>query len=277
MREPIPILDRLSAVSREHAEARERETSVYDLAEQAEQWRNRRGLFYEALTRPGLSVIAEHKRRSPSKGIIREDWGVVETITAYEQGGAAAISVLTEETRFGGSLEHLRTARETTDLPIIRKDFITTPYQLLEAKAAGADAALLIVGALSDGELRSLRWYADRFGLDTLIEVHDRDELERALAVEPDIIGINNRNLRHPELKTDLGTTVELLDEVPEGIRLVTESGFDLGPASRQRLRQFNAAGVDAVLIGEALMRSEHPAEAVRVLVEQGSSKHRAA
>ncbi|MEX2209581.1 MAG: indole-3-glycerol phosphate synthase TrpC [Patescibacteria group bacterium] len=268
MEKPVPILEKLSASSREQAMVRKREVGESELFAKAERWRNREGSFADALGRPGLSVIAEHKRRSPSRGMIREDWGVVETIAAYEWGGARAISLLTEETRFGGSLDHLRKGREVTDLPLLRKDFITDHYQLLEAKAAGADAALLIVGALEDDELSRLSEYADSIGLDVLVEVHDAEELERAVAVRPKIIGVNNRNLRDPELTTDTGLTATLLGEVPDGTLVVTESGFQVDEASRALLSELRNAGVDGVLIGEHLMRAEDPEAAVRYFSE---------
>ncbi len=272
MEKPVPILEELSAVARSGARLRQAEVPESALFPQAELWNRRTGCFAEALSGPALTLIAEHKRRSPSKGAIREDWGVVETVAAYEYGGAAAVSVLTEETRFGGSLEHLQSARAVTELPIIRKDFITDPYQLLEAKAAGADAALLIVGALNDEALEDLDSYARAIGLEVLVEVHDHAELERALRIEPAILGINNRDLRHPQLKTDTATTARLLAGIPEDTIVVTESGFGVDAGSRHALRELSAAGADAVLIGEALMRSPDPEEAVRFLLEGDSA-----
>lgn len=271
MEKPVPILEELSAVAREGGRLRQAEVPESTLLSEAERWNGRTGCFAEALSGPALTLIAEHKRRSPSKGVIREDWGVVETVAAYEWGGAAAVSVLTEETRFGGSLAHLQKARAVTELPIIRKDFITDPYQLLEAKAAGADAALLIVGALNDEALENLDSYARMIGLEVLVEVHDHSELERALRIGPAILGINNRDLRHPQLKTDTATTARLLADIPGGTIVVTESGFGVDGESRHALRSLYAAGVDAVLIGEALMRSSDPEEAVRFLLEEGS------
>lgn len=259
----MPILDELSAAAYESSRARSGEISETELMHEIGRWKHREGCFSQALRGPELSVIAEHKRRSPSKGPIREDWGVVETVAAYEWGGAAAISVLTEETRFGGSLEHLRKAREVTNLPLIRKDFITDPYQLLEAKAAGADAALLIVGALENRNLERLHLIAGAVGLDVLVEVHDAEELGRAVEIRPTIIGVNNRDLRHPELRTDTGITATLLAEIPREITVVTESGFSVDEASRELLQRLHTRGVDGVLIGEALMRADNPEDAV--------------
>src|SRR5919204_2648015 len=164
--------------------------------------------FSEALVRPGLSLIAEFKRRSPGAGEIREGAGVAETVRAYERGGAAAISILTEERQFGGSLHDLRAAREASELPILRKDFIVERYQLYEAAANGADAVLLIVAVLEDPALAALYAEARDLDLDCLVEVHDEADLERALAIDADVIGVNNRNLE--DLTVDLETTVEL-------------------------------------------------------------------
>src|SRR3954451_2686238 len=151
--------------------------------------------FSEALVRPGLSLIAEFKRRSPSAGELRPDAGVAETVRAYERGGAAALSILTEERQFGGSLHDLRAAREASDLPILRKDFVVDRYQLYESAANGADAVLLIVAALHVDELGALYAEARDMDLDCLVEVHDEAELERALEIDADVLGINNRDL----------------------------------------------------------------------------------
>ncbi len=207
-------------------------------------------LFTEALDRPGLSVIAEHKRRSPSAGAIREDLSLADVVAAYEGGGAAALSVLTEERSFGGRLTDLTTARQASTLPILRKDFIVDSYQLTEALAAGADAVLLIVAALGADALARLYVEATSQGLGTLVEVHDARELEIAAELGAPIIGINNRDLT--TLEVNPGTTYDLLPDVPATATVVAESGF----RTRRELDSLAAAGVDAVLIGEALMRS---------------------
>ena len=269
MERPIEIIEELSVASQARTLARAAETSEGQLLEEVDRWRHRDGCFEQALTRPGLGVIAEYKRRSPSKDAINERVGVVETVAAYEWGGAAAISVLTEETRFGGSLEHLKTARAVTDLPIIRKDFIIDTAQLLEAKAAGADAALLIVAALKDEKLTALKGYADDIGLDVLVEVHTAEELERAKEINPRIIGINNRDLRDRRLGTDTAVTGRLLSAAPEDTVLVTESGFAMTEESRDHLRHLHTRGVDAVLVGEAVMRADNPEHAVRFLRDE--------
>lgn len=216
--------------------------------------------FKEALVRPGLSLIAEFKRRSPSVGEIRPGAEVGEIVSAYEHGGASALSVLTEERGFGGSLEDLRAAREASRLPILRKDFVVDIYQLHEAAVYGADAILLIAAALDDEELIELYAESRQLDLDAVIEVHDEDDLERALEIDPEVIGINNRDLR--DFKVDTATTGELMTDVPAGITIVAESGF----STRDQLEELDRIGVDAVLIGEALMRADDPGEATREL-----------
>ena len=217
--------------------------------------------FREALTRPGLSLIAEYKRRSPSAGEIAAGIPVADQVRAYERGGAAAVSILTEEEHFGGSLDDLRAAREACDLAILRKDFIVDPYQLYEAAANGADAVLLIVRALRDDQLEVLQAEARALDLDCIVEVHDARELDRALEHEAEVIGINNRDLDGGQV--DVGTTFELMPDVPTGKTVVAESGI----SDRRVLDELERVGVDAVLIGEALMRAEDPEAKVWELV----------
>ena len=219
--------------------------------------------FKEALIRPGLSVIAEFKRGSPSAGLIDPDADVAAVVGAYERGGAAALSVLTDEPNFHGSLADLEAARAASGLPILRKDFIIDPYQLWEASLAGADAVLLIVAALADEDLRMLWDEAAALDLDCVVEVHDEPDLERALRLDPDVIGINNRNLA--DLSVDTETTPELITDVPAGKTVVAESGYN-DPAQVEELERI---GVDAILVGESLMRSGDPEEAVRSLVSE--------
>jgi len=217
--------------------------------------------FADALAGRGISVIAEHKRRSPSAGVIREGLTVAQVVGSYERGGAAALSVLTDGPSFGGALDDLSTARGASSLPILRKDFIVDRYQLHESLAAGADGILLIVAALADRQLTRLHQLAVGLGLAALVEVHDQRELARALAAGAQLIGINNRDLA--TLKVDLGRTFELRARIPSGITVVAESGF----SSRRELDELEAAGVDAVLIGEALMRALDIEAACRALV----------
>ncbi len=214
----------------------------------------------DALAGPGIAVIAEFKRRSPSAGPLRGHADVGELVGAYRRGGAAALSILTEGPNFDGSLEDLRRARAASDLPILRKDFIVDPYQLHEARAAGADAVLLIVAALDQPTLAALHGAAGALGLDALVEVHDRDELRRAIDVGADLVGINNRDLR--DFTVDVGRTFALLDDVPPGVAVVSESGI----AAREQLRRLEELGVRGVLVGETLMRAPDPEAALREL-----------
>lgn len=216
--------------------------------------------FADAIARPGLSLIAEHKRSSPSAGQIRADLVLEDVVGAYERGGAAALSILTEGPNFAGSLDDLRAARRAVALPLLRKDFVVDPYQVHEAAAAGADAILLIVAALSPGELHSLHAEAVGLGLSALVEVHDERELEAALAVEPALIGINNRDLR--TLKVDTQRTFELAPLVSGRALIVAESGFN----APEQMDELAEAGIDGVLIGEALMRSGDLEAATRAL-----------
>ena len=216
--------------------------------------------FRDALSGPDIAVIAEFKRRSPSAGSLRGDADVGEVVGAYERGGAAALSVLTEGPHFAGSLDDLRQARAKCELPILRKDFIVDAYQLHEARAAGADAVLLIVAALSREALATLYAQARELGLDVLVEVHDSSELELALGVGADLIGINNRDLR--DFSVDVGRTAQLMAEIPAGVAVVSESGI----GSAEQLRNLQEQGVQAVLVGESLMRAPDPELALRVL-----------
>lgn len=219
--------------------------------------------FSEALVAEGISLIAEMKRASPSRGAIRPGASVAEIVAGYEAAGAQACSILTEPDYFGGSLDDLVAARAACDLPLLRKDFVVDEYQLLEARAAGADAALLIVAGLRNGRLADLMAAAGELGLDALVEVHDEDEVERAVAAGADVIGINNRDLH--SLEVDLDTTFRLLADVPAGTVVVAESGIT-APGDVQRLQD---AGIDAILVGEALMRADDPIRAVRQLLSR--------
>ena len=181
---------------------------------------------------------------------------------AYERGGATALSILTDGPHFGGSLDDLREARANSDLPILRKDFTIDPYQLYEAAAAGADAVLLIVATLELGELERLHAEAQGLDLDCLVEVHEADELEAALEIDADVIGINNRNLS--DFSVDLSRTFDLLADVPAGKTVVSESGI----SSREQVEELERVGVDAVLVGESLMRAADPEQACRDLIE---------
>jgi len=255
----VSVLDRIVEATREEVDRRRDVVSLADL-EAALSGRPESRPFQEALTRPGISLIAEHKRRSPSAGAIREGVDVVEIVQAYERGGAAALSVLTEPFHFGGSLDDLRAARGATNLPVLRKDFIVDPYQLYESAAAGADAILLIVATLEADALATLHREARALDLDVLVEVHDEEELRGALEVDADVIGINNRDLG--DFTVNIERTYELLSDVPAGKTVVSESGF----SSRDQLDDLDRVGVDAVLVGETLMRAPDVEAACREL-----------
>ncbi len=206
------------------------------------------------------AVIAEVKKASPSKGVIRPDFHPADIAVSYEFGGASCLSVLTDVDFFQGADAYLQQAREACTLPVLRKDFTVDPYQVYEARVLGADCILLIVSALDDVQLADLSGLAMQLGLDVLVEVHDIDELERAVQVPVPLIGINNRNLRTFEVSLD--TTLAMKDAVPRDRLLVTESGI-LVPADVQRMRENN---VNAFLVGETFMRAPEPGEALRQL-----------
>ncbi len=254
-------LDALVQATREAVDRRRAALPLADLQRAAAERTDDGRPFTEALSRPGISLIAEHKRRSPSAGDIRPGSSCEEIVAAYERGGAAALSVLTEEAHFGGSLDDLRAARATTGLPILRKDFTVDPYMLYEARAAGADAVLLVVGSVPDGELADLLAGARELDLDAIVEVHRPDELEVALAIDADVIGINNRDL--VDFSVDVARTFDLLPDVPAGKVVVSESGI----VRREQIEELEGVGVDAVLVGETVMRADDPEAAVRGLL----------
>jgi len=255
----MTILDEILAGTREDLEHRRRLVPEATLEPATGRVPN---AFRDALAAGGIGVIAEHKRRSPSAGAIRAGSSVAELARAYEAGGAAAMSVLTEERHFGGSLDDLRAARAACGLPLLRKDFIVDPYQLSEAAAAGADAVLLIVAALEPTRLRALHQGAGERGLDVLVEVHDHDELIVALDAGAAIIGVNNRDLR--DFSVDLERTSSLLGELPAEVIVVSESGI----RTREHLRHLRDQGVHAALIGEHLMREPDPGAALAALLD---------
>ena len=217
--------------------------------------------LHENLLRDQINIIAEIKRASPSKGMINDQIDVAEVARNYENGGACAISVLTEEDRFGGSLEDLRTARKTVDTPILRKDFIFDEFQIYEAAEAGADVILLIAAMLEDGQLRQLHDLAEReLGLDALVEVHTLEELERVKKIGAKIIGVNNRDLH--TFKVSLDVSRELIKHAPENALLITESGLSV----KEEITELRELGYAGFLIGETLMRSGNAAEELREL-----------
>ncbi len=262
------VLERILASTRAEVARRKRELPVEELMDGkparpalgADSSAGERR-FRDAIAGPGIAVVAEFKRRSPSAGRLRECPEVHEIVGAYERGGAAAVSILTEGPHFDGSLEDLRLARAACALPVLRKDFIVDPYQLHEARAAGADAVLLIVAALEQSVLQALHREARALGLDVLVEVHDRPELHRALELGAELIGVNNRDLR--DFRVDVGRTFALLDEIPDGVAVISESGI----ATPEQLRRLRQRGVRGVLVGETLMRAPDPEAALRELL----------
>jgi indole-3-glycerol phosphate synthase len=261
----VTILDEILARKRDEVTAARAAVPAGELAARARKRSDSPRGFREALrSGPSPRVIAEVKRRSPSRGEIRADFDPVAIATAYVDAGAAAISVLTDGHHFGGHLEHLEAVRAATPVPVLRKDFIVDSYQIDEAVARGADAVLLIVaafpGAAGSAELRALQGYALDLGVDVLVEVHDEGELATALRLGADLVGINNRNLATFEV--DLATTERLAAQIPEGVVLVAESGiFTNGDIER-----LERCGASAFLVGEALMREPDVGSALRKL-----------
>lgn len=223
--------------------------------------------FAAALKGPKLAVVAEMKQRTPTMGVLAEDYRPADLAHAYAEGGAAAISVLTHMAGFGGRVEHVRSVRAATELPILRKDFVTDPYEVAEARACGADAVLLIVAALEPDQLRDLIALTKSRGIAALVEVHDELETAAALEAGATVIGINHRDLRTFEV--DLGLTARLRKLIPPDVVVVAESGI----RSAEDARRMREAGADAVLVGELLMRSTDPAAQIRDLVTPGAGR----
>ena len=223
--------------------------------------------FYAALTKPGVSLIAECKKASPSKGLMVPNYDQVAIAKQYEKAGASCISVLTDGRHFQGSLAHLRDVREAVNLPIIRKDFIFDPYQVYEARAAGADCILLIAAVLADSSVASLMALAHKMGMNVLVEVHTDEELDRMLALDPQpkIIGVNNRNLQTFEV--DFANTARLREKIPAHIAVVGESGLK----TNDDVGQMKEIGVDAILVGETLVKSKNIVDKARGFVKAGS------
>jgi len=258
------ILDRIVAVKRDEVAAGRARSDLAAMRARAEAQAGARD-FVGALRRRvdagEAAVIAEVKKASPSKGVLRADFRPAEIAASYERHGAAALSVLTDAPFFQGAPEYLAAARAATSLPALRKDFIVDAWQVHESRALGADAILLIVAALDDAELRDFEAIALALGMAVLVEVHDERELERALALRTPLVGINNRNLRTFEVT--LETTLSLLPRIPAGRVVVTESGI----VSSADVRRMRAAGVSAFLVGEAFMRAEDPGVALADLL----------
>lgn len=257
-------------VETKRAEISELSRDVPRLEAAAERAPATRDLIGALRAGPTVSLIAECKRRSPGAGDIRADLDTPLLARAYESAGAAALSVLTDATYFGGSLEDLRKARAATSLPVLRKDFTLDPIQVVEARASGADAVLLIVRILSDVRLRRLLADAEALGMTALVETHDATELGRAIEAGASLIGINNRDLA--TFTTDLHTTLGLLEQVPDGVVVVSESGI----RNADDVARLGDVGVDAILVGEALLKADDPSAVARELarVPRGPRAH---
>jgi indole-3-glycerol phosphate synthase len=257
------VLARICAVKREHVAARKRERSLSELQRSlpADPPRGFVRALRQAVAAGRFGLIAEIKKASPSRGLIRADFDPPALARAYAEGGATCLSVLTDEPFFQGSDAYLGAAREAVPLPALRKDFILDPYQVVEARAIGADCILLIMAALGDGEAAELESAATELGMDVLVEVHDRPELERALPLRAELIGVNNRNLK--TLRVDLATTEELAPLVPPERLLICESGL----GTHDDLLRMRRAGASCFLVGERLMQEQDVASATRRLL----------
>jgi indole-3-glycerol phosphate synthase len=256
------LLGTILAATRRIVEVRQARTPLADVARRADLARSGPARFAAALSRPeGLHVIAECKRRSPSRGVLRDDYDPVAIAIGYQAAGAAAISILTEPTFFDGAIEHLEAVRAAVSVPLLRKDFIVSEYQLLEAKAAGADAVLLIVAALEPRDLATLLGRAADLDLDVLVEVHDAAQLDVALDAGVGIVGVNNRDLR--TLTVDVAVSERLVARIPAGVIAVSESGL----RTCDDLLRLRAMGYRAFLIGECVMTDTDPGAALARLL----------
>lgn len=256
------LADKREEVARRRAERSE--SALLADAEAADPPRGFRAALARQSAAAGLALIAEFKRASPSKGVIRADWNPADAAKIYAEGGAACMSVLTDGPAFQGKADDLVEARAACALPVLRKDFMIDPWQVLEARAMGADAVLVIMAAVDDPTARDLIAEARRTGMDVLIETHDAVEMARASVLGGDLIGINNRDLK--SFITDLGVTERLAPQAPPEALIVAESGV-AGPSDAHRLR---AAGARALLVGELLMRAQEPADLARALIAAG-------
>lgn len=256
------ILDKILANTVEEIAARQAIRSPAEVIDAAQSAPAPRDML-AALRRDTVALIAEVKHASPSKGVLIENFDPLALGTTYDQNGAAAISVLTDQQFFKGSLDYLTTIREAVSVPVLRKDFIVDPYQVYEGRAAGADAILLIVAALEDRQLADLHALVSELGMAALVEVHNEAELDRALSIDPALIGINNRDLK--TFHVDLNTTARIAQLVPDRVTLVAESGVH----SAEDVRRMGELGAHAVLVGEALVKSVDVGETVRAFSSQ--------
>lgn len=265
------ILDKIVASRREAVERRKRMLPQVALRMAIERGKPMPVRdFAGALARRGISVIAESKKASPSRGVLRADYAPEALAREFEAAGAAALSVLTEEEFFQGMLEHLKQVRVVVSIPVLRKDFVFDAWQVWESRAAGADTFLLIAAILDEGMLGELIGEGRQLGMEPLVEVHSREELSRALGAGARIVGVNNRDLRTFDVR--LETSLELIEEIPEECIAVSESGLRTG----DDLERLARAGFDGFLVGEQLMTAENPGAALRALIEGGSGGGRA-
>lgn len=255
----MTVLDRILAHKAEELADRRRRRPLHEVRTAAETAAPTRG-FAATVKRRKPAVVAEMKKASPSRGVIRDRFDPTAIAASYEAAGAACLSVLTDETFFQGADAHLVQAKAAAGLPVLRKDFVIDEYQVFEARALGADCILLIAAVLDPERIASFSEIAGELGLDALVEVHSARELDDALRSEPPFLGINNRDLH--TFDTSLETTLSLLDQVPEGTTVVTESGI----RTREDVSRMRDAGVDAFLVGEAFMRASDPGRALREL-----------
>lgn len=257
------ILDRIIERKRAEIHAGQQHYTIGDFEAMAQNQGKARGFaaaLYRGVAERRPAVIAEIKKASPSKGVIREDFDPVDIARRYQEAGASALSVLTDEEFFQGHEDYLRAARNAVTLPVLRKDFMIDPWQIFQSRAMGADAVLLIVAALSDAQLDELYHAAQRAGCDVLVEVHSGEELERAMKLNIELVGINNRDLR--TFETRLDTSLSLADEVPADRLVITESGIH----SREDVRLMRDNGINGFLVGEAFMKAGDPGAALKAL-----------
>lgn len=261
-------MDKLTEICQkkaEHVAAKKSATSLDDLRLKIADAPKPRGFLCRLMQKDGPALIAEVKKASPSKGIIRADFDPVAIARIYEENGAACLSVLTDEPYFQGHDDYFIAVKNAVSLPVLRKDFMIDPYQIYESRALGADCILIIMAALDDDMVKRLYHTALDLQMDVLIEVHNLEELERAVKIDPMMIGVNNRNLK--TLKVDLQTSFDLLPQIPETCLKIAESGIE----TNRHITDFSKAGYKAFLVGESLMRQEDIGLAVRTLLEKNT------
>lgn len=251
MSEAISVLDEICAVKREHIAKQKEKVSFEEIRKQAQAAEKPRGFINALKNHVQPAIIAEVKKASPSVGVIREGFDAVQIAKIYESAGAACLSVLTDEPYFQGKDEYLQQIKKVVSLPLLRKDFMLDEYQIYESRALGADCILLIMAALKDSEAKNLYAFAHSLDMDVLVEIHDEEELNRALKLEPAMIGINNRNLK--TLKVDVQTSHELGVKIPSSILRIAESGI----SDADTIAALQEAGFDGFLIGESLMKQK--------------------